>query len=171
MAVIQKYLEINVKFRVKNLISKFKNDLIDIRAKLTRRMIHLYKNRSNPEGVIKIWVEKNQSFTNLCISEIDVCALKMIYEMICFGNNILNLNEQNQYKLIIMEHTKTLRKAKMDNIECQYEKCNNTRKIRKQQGKKFVKCKICNVFKYCSRKCAKKDWKRGKHRVLCNQYI
>eukprot|EP01084_Bolivina_argentea_P254507 427875_1 len=173
MNLIHQYPLVNEKFNIKKVTATLKDDLIQIRSKLTRRIMKCY-NSGTKDALhypFNIWIQQKQKFINICMSEIEMFNLKMIHPLICFANSILQSTDRNQFILIIMENRKQLRKAKFDNIKCQYSECKNSRRIHKQNDKRFLKCSRCNVFKYCSKKCGKKDWKRGKHRLLCNQYI
>eukprot|EP01084_Bolivina_argentea_P252497 423832_1 len=52
--------------------------------------------------------------------------------------------------------------------KCLREKCNITKK---NNRKKFVKCANCFVAVYCSRTCAKIDWKYGYHKQCCKNLV
>ena len=43
----------------------------------------------------------------------------------------------------------------------------NKKKFNKKN--KWYKCKGCKINYYCSGKCQKIDWSRGKHREICNK--
>eukprot|EP01084_Bolivina_argentea_P030416 56377_1 len=51
---------------------------------------------------------------------------------------------------------------------CLFAKCNITK--HKLSHKKFVKCSKCLAAVYCSKRCAKLDWKNGYHKEYCDAY-
>lgn len=47
---------------------------------------------------------------------------------------------------------------------CFWIKCKNVEK----EGQKFLVCSSCRIARYCSKKCQKKDWKKGEHKIVCS---
>eukprot|EP01084_Bolivina_argentea_P305179 527200_1 len=80
-------------------------------------------------------------------------------------NVVLNLDGQQID--MIEDCTYALWKSRTNNQKCQRSKC---KKIR-SNSEKFYKCSACFVVMYCSKKCAKLDWKNGKHREICHDYV
>eukprot|EP01084_Bolivina_argentea_P174588 302399_1 len=72
-------------------------------------------------------------------------------------------------KLVIDEFAWTYWKNKMLKTECFNEKCDVTKAIYKNG--KFVKCSKCLAVVFCSKQCAKFDWKYGYHKQHCNKLI
>eukprot|EP01084_Bolivina_argentea_P138347 243583_1 len=56
---------------------------------------------------------------------------------------------------------------KWNTMQCQNGKCNRKRCDRK--NRKFYKCKMCRIARYCSKKCQKYDWNKGHHKLYCKQ--
>merc|ERR1712129_562964 len=54
----------------------------------------------------------------------------------------------------------------IDKQRCQRIKCRKTR----GDVECFFKCSKCFVSMYCSKKCAKLDWKYGQHKVICASF-
>ena len=75
-----------------------------------------------------------------------------------------NVLDQTTKKLWIKERSQE---------ECQNDKCTRIRKSIKngKTTKKWVICSSCLVTGYCCRKCAKRDWKYGCHKVYCKSYL
>ena len=58
------------------------------------------------------------------------------------------------------------RKMKLANrIKCHWRDCK-----RWGRSEKFFRCKRCRNAVYCSKRCQKKDWKRGPHKIACYRH-
>eukprot|EP01084_Bolivina_argentea_P299819 516866_1 len=78
----------------------------------------------------------------------------------------LYMNEYKQYKLTMDKCSSQFWKEKLLRTKCFREKCNITRML---GHSKFVKCSWCLTATYCSKKCAKIDWKFGYHKQCCKK--
>eukprot|EP01084_Bolivina_argentea_P177852 307542_1 len=85
--------------------------------------------------------------------------------LILIKHFLLSVQRNHIWKSKIDYHMRILWKKRKYNQQCQRMKCKT-----KRQGKRWYKCSSCLVSVYCSRRCAKKDWKYGYHRNYCAQY-
>eukprot|EP01084_Bolivina_argentea_P136313 240069_1 len=76
------------------------------------------------------------------------------------------INEYGRYQNFIDAHFVTLWRARRGNEKCQRLKC----KVKRKNEMKWLKCSKCLVATYCSKKCAKFDWKHGNHKKYCDVY-
>eukprot|EP01083_Nonionella_stella_P046948 125709_1 len=56
------------------------------------------------------------------------------------------------------------RDLKQNVSSCHWEKCNKT------EVSKYHLCSGCRIATYCSKKCQKQDWKRNRHKLICQTY-
>lgn len=79
-------------------------------------------------------------------------------------------NHKGLHKLIRWRNRAFSRKRR-DERKCANQFCQKRRyHARTDRRHKFLKCERCNVAVYCSRHCAKCDWKHGTHKIYCNFY-
>ena len=62
--------------------------------------------------------------------------------------------------------TRALWRRRKRKEKCAFERCSKS----KRKSKKWKLCSSCLVAGYCSRRCAKLDWKNGVHKTYCDSY-
>merc|ERR1712129_498707 len=72
-----------------------------------------------------------------------------------------------QYQAMIDKNIQESWAKRKEEDKCQRLKC---RKRRKDKDN-WIQCSRCRVASYCSKKCAKYDWKYGNHKQYCMQYV
>ena len=82
----------------------------------------------------------------------------------CRGMWWRNEHQDQLYLQIIDKHTRNHWNKIKSREQCQRTGCNMVR----NNVEKWMKCSKCFATVYCSRKCAKYDWKYGKHRENCD---
>merc|ERR1719361_2234596 len=73
----------------------------------------------------------------------------------------------HKYLSIIDDNFKKFWRKKRGKENCQRIGC----KIKRSDSNKWLKCSECLVATYCSKKCAKYDWKYGNHKEHCPKYV
>eukprot|EP01084_Bolivina_argentea_P268538 456141_1 len=81
---------------------------------------------------------------------------------ITLDNSTLIRNLEQRLCDVGKNYWKEYRKSK----ECHCSKCNKIQLYQKETS--FRKCGHCCLVVYCSRKCQKYDWSKGKHRLQCD---
>eukprot|EP01084_Bolivina_argentea_P009527 17785_1 len=85
-------------------------------------------------------------------------AIKKKYKITKRSWNVIKIDKSNIRNQLMSMFGKT---------RCLRDSCSSI--ATKNENKKFVKCKQCLVALYCSRRCAKMDWKYGFHKQCCKQ--
>eukprot|EP01084_Bolivina_argentea_P193495 331960_1 len=96
------------------------------------------------------WTEFKERYDSM------IMQLKCLYEA---GKVAL------EFSFVMLRLLYDRNKWNISNCECLWRKCNN-----KKTDKNLRKCSQCNVARYCSRSCQKKDWNKGLHRSFCRLY-
>lgn len=95
-------------------------------------------------------------------------SMKGNEHIIVFGDRLFPItNSEHQIKLFkeIQIFYGKCRRINNKNLQCHNKRC------RKTERKSKYCCSRCRVAIYCSRRCQKLDWNRGKHKEQCKAYV
>eukprot|EP01084_Bolivina_argentea_P320408 555921_1 len=76
------------------------------------------------------------------------------------------MDKYSKYQDLIDDQFGTLWHVRRENGKCQRLKC----KLMRKNKNKWLICSKCLVATYCSKKCAKYNWKYGNHKKYCQTY-
>eukprot|EP01084_Bolivina_argentea_P012916 24200_1 len=103
------------------------------------------------------------------VSDETLCSTSKEYishehELVSVWMNIHAISHETTYIGKYFEHSIKVanRLRNKHRIKCQWKSCRYWNRCNK-----FYKCKKCKTTSYCSRKCQKKDWVFGFHRLVC----
>ena len=131
--------------------------------------------------LLRWYIDSQHSDTSVKTFHASIGNVRKLAASLRAHSNLVNhgmalmLCEFRKTAKIVDKTTKKLWRKERKHEKCQNGKCRQMRKSRgkrkESEGiKKWMLCSSCLVTEYCSRECAKRDWKFGHHKLYCNSF-